>query len=116
MTRRTHVLPASGLTTKDIFSTVQNADTTRPVAFVNKNAPPALLFHGLRDEVVKMWNMEEMGKAYAKAGVGIEIEKLPRTGHIGIVLALARPARWQHDILERIVRFVRTKSKKSASG
>lgn len=105
--------PTTWPTTTEIFATAKTADEARPAAHVDGKAPPALLFHGQDDETVRLWNMETIAKAYQAAGREVEIHEIAGTGHTGIVLALARPARWQYDILETIVRFVRMRSVKS---
>lgn len=101
--------PTTWPTTKHIFTKVKsNADTARPVTFVSKNAPPALFMHGLDDKIVKLWNFEAMTEAYKKAGVPVRQRKLEGFGHIGIVLALARPFRWRHNVLDDVVDFIRS--------
>lgn len=101
--------PTTWATTRHIFATAQTADEARPAAHVDGDAPPALLFHGLEDETVRLWNMQTIAKAYRQAGRNAETHEVADTGHIGIMLALARPFRWRHDVLETIVRFVRTR-------
>jgi len=105
--------PTTWPTTREIFATAKTADEARPAAHVDGKAPPALLFHGLKDETVRLWNMQTLAKAYEAAGRKVEAREVPGTSHIGILLAMARPFRWRHDVLERVVRFVGVSSGES---
>lgn len=100
--------PTKWESTKAVFSTIAgDADAGRPVAFADRNSPPALLMHGLDDGVVGLFNMHEFAKALTAAGVQVRQLELPDIGHVGIVLALARPFRGRAPVLAEIVRFVR---------
>lgn len=98
--------PTTWPTTKHIFTRVKNADAARPVTFVSKDAPPALLMHGLDDDVVKLWNLEAMAAAYKKAGVPVREKRLQGFGHVGIVLSLAQPFRWRYSVVDEVVEFI----------
>lgn len=102
--------PTTWPTTKHIFTKVKKADTARPVTFVNKYAPPALLLHGLDDDTVKLWNLRAMKVAYESAGVAVSAHELEYTGHIGIVLSLARPFRWKQSVLDEVSGFIEANS------
>ena len=106
--------PTTWPTTKHMFTKVKtNADVARPVTFVSKNAPPALLMHGLDDTVVKLWNLDAMSEAYKKAGVPVRQKRLKGFGHVGIVLAMARPFRWRYSIVDEVVDFIRAQKDQS---
>ena len=64
--------PTTWPTTRDIFATAKTANKARPAAHVDGNAPPALLFHGLADETVRLWNMQTMATAYHEAAREVE--------------------------------------------
>jgi len=106
--------PTTWPTTKHMFTKVKtNADVARPVTFVSKNAPPALLMHGLDDTVVKLWNLDAMSEAYKKAGVPVRQKRLKGFGHVGIVLAMARPFRWRYSVVDEVVDFIRAQKDQS---
>ncbi|AVX02947.1 arylformamidase [Maritalea myrionectae] len=98
--------PTDWPSTQDIFADVDQADAARPVAFVNDNSPPSLMFHGDRDDVVKLWNQEELAKALDAHNVPHETHVLPDTGHYKILFSLSRPLREKMAVVERIKSFI----------
>ena len=76
--------PKEWPSTKEIFADVPDADLARPVHFVDENSPPSLLFHGDCDDLVKLWNQEELAKALEANQVPHETVVLPDTGHYKI--------------------------------
>lgn len=98
--------PTTWPTTKEIFTEALSADAVRPVAHVSANAPPMLLMHGLKDEVVKLYNLRDMDAAARSVGVSSKAVELEDTGHIGILLAIARPFRWKGPVLKEILGFL----------
>ena len=99
--------PVTWATTRKIFSTVKNHDDARPVTFVDSSAPRTLLFHGLEDNIVKLWNAEELSKALTKSEVQNKLEKLSGFGHVDILLTISRPFRSQAPMLETMVGFMK---------
>ena len=99
--------PTTWDTTQEIFSTAPSADDARPVAHVSPGAPPALLFHGTADDVVKPWNAETLAKALREAGSDGEFVQPTGIGHLGILTSIAWPLRWRADVLDRVTAFVR---------
>lgn len=98
--------PTTWPSTKNIFAGVAEADTARPVAFVDKDSPPALVMHGRDDDVVRMFNLRDLAKSYHASGVAIETRELDGIAHLGVLLAIARPFRWRAPVLDDMVRFV----------
>ena len=98
--------PTTYPTTKDIFATASKADDARPVAFVSQRSPPTLILHGLKDEVVGLWNAQSLTAALTEKGVRVKFVELPDIGHIGIVLSIARPFRWRAPVLKEILEFI----------
>jgi acetyl esterase/lipase len=98
--------PTQWPSTKDAFATAESTpEITRPVSYIGKDAPPALLLHGLSDQTVQLKNLRELTAALTAAGDHVETEAYPNIGHIGLVLALSRPFRWRAPVLQRIVDF-----------
>ncbi|MEC9369621.1 MAG: alpha/beta hydrolase [Pseudomonadota bacterium] len=99
--------PTTWETTKAVFATASSADETRPVAQVRPGAPRSLLMHGLGDDVVKLWNLRQLAEALEAAGTPVRKLELDGLGHIGILLAVARPLRWRAPVLEEMVEFMK---------
>lgn len=99
--------PTTWATTKSIFASAARAEAARPISFVRKDAPPALLMHGLDDTVVKLWNMQSLARDLRQAGVRVRSLEFDGVGHIGLVLALSRPFRWRAPVLEETLSFIR---------
>ena len=98
--------PTTWPSTKDIFATAPDADSARPVAHVSANAPPAFLLHGLKDTIVRLWNLETLAENYQKVGRPVTTKTYPGLGHIDIILTIARPLRWRAPVLDDITRFI----------
>ncbi len=98
--------PTTWPSTRDIFSTAASADSARPAAHVDRNAPPALLLHGLKDTTVRLWNLETLSRNYRKAGQPVTAKTYPNLAHIDTILGIARPLRWRAPIFEDIIGFI----------
>lgn len=99
--------PTTWPTTKAIFATVADADQARPVAFADNKAPPTLVMHGLDDEIVRLWNTRTLTEALTGAGVKVEKREFPDVGHVGVIVAMARPFRWRAPVLTETIAFIR---------
>ncbi len=100
--------PKTNASTAEIFATAVDANDARPVAYARGGQAPALLIHGLDDTTVGVWNTRAFAEALTSRGVGAETIELPGFGHIGLVLAIARPFRWRGPVLDKISAFVTT--------
>ncbi|MEL7048953.1 MAG: alpha/beta hydrolase [Pseudomonadota bacterium] len=98
--------PTTWPSTRDVFATASDVDEPRPVAHVDTGEKPALLFHGLDDEVVKVWNMRELAKALRAVDGSVRTVELPGVAHVGIVLALAKPFRGKGPVLQETLAFI----------
>jgi acetyl esterase/lipase len=103
--------PTTWPSTRDVFVGTTNPDQARPVAFVHGGAPPALLMHGLDDDVVRLWNMQTLTAALRQAGTEVQALELDGIGHLGIVTAIAAPLRWRAPVLEQMVDFINRHSR-----
>ena len=101
--------PTTFLTTAAIFAPAAGrADDARPVAFVRRGAPPTLLMHGLLDATVQPYNTRELAGALQAAGTDVRKIEYAGIGHIGLVLAISRPLRWQAPVLKEMMAFIRS--------
>ncbi|MGQ0674278.1 MAG: alpha/beta hydrolase [Hyphomicrobium sp.] len=98
--------PTTWPSTKDVFASVETADTARPVTFAGPHAPPALLMHGLADDTVKLYNTRDLSAALRSSAVEVKEIELSGIGHFGIVSAMAWGLRWRAPVLEEVVKFV----------
>jgi acetyl esterase/lipase len=80
---------------------------TQPVTFAGAGDPPALLLHGSADTVVLPRNSEALAARLRAGGVAVDSRAYPGLGHVGIVLALARPFRRRAPVLEDVSTFIR---------
>jgi acetyl esterase/lipase len=99
--------PTTWPTTRQIFATAAGQpDRARPVTFVRRGAPPALLLHGSADSTVKRFNTVDLAAALRGVGSRVDVVEYAGIGHVGLVLALSQPFRWRAAVLDDIVRFV----------
>ena len=98
--------PTTWPSTRAAFASVAaTPEIPRPVAYVAKGAPPALLLHGAADDLVELKNTRELAAALTAVGTPVETEEYPGIGHIGLVLTLSRPFRWRAPALDRMAEF-----------
>ncbi|MFO1427926.1 MAG: alpha/beta hydrolase [Steroidobacteraceae bacterium] len=93
-----------------IFAAPATLPDWQPVQHVTASAPPALLIHGLADELVDPRQSERLSAALAAAGVAVRYLKFAGRNHADTVAALSVPARRRAPVLEEVRRFVRERS------
>ncbi len=89
------------------FGQAPNPADTQPVTFAGAGDPPALLLYGTADTVVLPRNSEALAARLRAGGAAADTRAYPKLGHVGIVLALARPFRGRAPVLDDISTFVR---------
>ena len=87
------------------FSAWPDLAETQPVNRVTAQAPPFLLLTGNSDRTVNPRNSRSLARRLAAAGVAVELKEYPGIGHVGVLLALARPLRWRASVLDDIEAF-----------
>lgn len=89
-----------------IFTAVAGPEVYRAVRQVSAQAPPALLVHGLDDDVVFPAHTEALANALRAQGVAVEVRLVPKRGHADTVAALSRPLGYRiPDLLAQISEF-----------
>jgi acetyl esterase/lipase len=78
----------------------------RPIALVSRGAPPALLLHGLDDNLVHPHEAVDFDESLRAAGVPVECRLYEHAGHISIVAAMSLPLRIQADTLGDVRQFI----------
>jgi len=79
---------------------------TQPISWAGTGDPPALLAYGADDHTVRPRNSEELAARLRAGGVRVELRAYPKLGHVGLLLALARPFRRRAPLLDDVARFI----------
>lgn len=74
---------------KEIFGPPENYPNMRVPNFIDGGEPPMFLAHGDEDEVVGLFNTNDLTAAIRAKGGNVEVKTYPGTGHIGIVSPLS---------------------------
>ena len=74
----------------------------QPVTFADRNSPPVLLIHGKEDKTVYEKNSLVMSMALKKNGNRVIQKSIEGLGHLGILLAIAKPKLFGVDIIKEI--------------
>ena len=78
----------------------------RPIEYVDGDEAPLLLLHGDDDDTVFAFNTIDLSKAIRGAGGRVRYIFYPGVGHIGILLALAKPFRDIAPVLNDTAAFI----------
>ena len=98
--------PLEYRSTRAVFETLKDPDEARPIAKLSGNAPPFLLFHGDDDTTVLPLNSKRFAEALDRQQTVVTTEHVPDTGHIGLLLSLARPFEGTLPIADRMAGFI----------
>ncbi|WP_210359454.1 alpha/beta hydrolase [Sphingomonas beigongshangi] len=82
---------------------------TQPVTWAGTGDPPSLLLVGADDTVVRPRNSEALAARLRAGGVAVDVRSYPNIGHVGLLLALARPFRGRAPVLRDVAAFVRAR-------
>ncbi len=98
------------------FGQVSDPAETQPVTWAGVGDPPALLLYGRDDTVVRPRNSEALAARLRAGGVAVDQRAHRKLGHVGIVLALARPFRGRAPVLDDVSAFIRRSASQSDAG
>lgn len=76
-----------------------------PITFADGQAPPMLLIHGLRDNLVLPSNATSLAAHIRQAGGAVEHIEYANRGHGGVLIALAWPNQWLCPVLRDVTDF-----------
>ena len=107
--------PKAWASTSDIFAPAGISEILRPIALVNRQAPPTLLLHGARDDVVDPTVTKLFAGALQAAGTAVTAEILPGVGHRDLIVDFSWPFRRRAPVLARTVDFIQTLQRSTAS-
>ena len=95
--------PLKTKSTRPIFETIKDdIKHAQPVTFADRNSPPVLLIHGKADKTVYEKNSRLMSIALKKNGHRVIQKSIEGLGHLGILLAIAKPKLFGVDIIKEI--------------
>lgn len=89
-----------------IFADHPEPEDLRPINFADGSAPPMLLLHGGDDGTVYPANSRALADAIEAAGGEARYVEIADTGHIAIVLALAKPFRREGGVFDTAMAFI----------
>ena len=98
-------LPLDSKITKQVFGKVSDLQSTQPINFVRKDAPPFLILHGLDDETVYPKNARSLFKHLTEAGASAKLIEYPSVTHVGILLDITKPFRSKAPVLSDVLKF-----------
>jgi len=84
---------------------------TQPINFARRDAPPMLLLHGGRDQVVLPRNSRRLAERLQEEGASATVRIYPKAGHPDLVAALDGPFRGRLPVLADSVAFLREHSR-----
>jgi acetyl esterase/lipase len=89
------------------FAPPYTIDDWQPIKFVDAQAPPTLLLHGLADREVLPQEAIDLSDALSAAHVSVELDLFPHRGHADTVASFADVTRWRTPALAESVKFIR---------
>ncbi len=107
--------PTTHVRSRHIFETAQSVDQVRPIAHVSLGAPPSLLMHGAKDQIVQFKNAKVLSAALRDLGIRAEAIEFANMAHTDMVIAIARPFRWRAPVFSNAVRFIEECAKSRSS-
>ena len=96
-------VPAS----RSAFGGAPDPQATQPVHFARGDAPPLFLGWGADDTIVGRHNIVNLEAAIRARGGAVEAKIYPHVGHVGLMLALARPLRGRAPVFDDVLAFAR---------
>jgi acetyl esterase/lipase len=99
-------LPLREAYLQDMFGPPDRYAESQPINFVSRAAPPMLLIHGDKDEVVNPQNTRNLAAKLSAAGVAVTLRMYPTLDHADTVAALSLLGRGRAPILHDIEDFV----------
>lgn len=91
---------------RPIFENAPNPKDIRPINFARAGAPPMLLMHGVDDGLVAPENSQALAAKLLKFGVDADYVPLEETGHLGVLLGLAKPFDKSSPVIQLALRFI----------
>ena len=110
-----YVLAPNTRTLNRIFTAPWGESDWQPLRFVDAQAPPTFLAHGLDDSLVSVAQTEKLRDALEAKGVRVETELYPDTGHAATIAGFSKAARGSAPTLDQAVAFLDTLTSPSST-
>lgn len=91
---------------RPVFQGPRTEMPSQPVAHVDGDEPPMLLLHGGDDSTVNASNMYALARDVSRADGTATALEVANTGHIGLLLSLAKPFREPGGVLDTIAAWM----------
>ena len=98
-----------------IFTAPWGESDWQPLRFVDAQAPPTFLAHGLSDDLVSVAQTEKLRDALEARGVRVETELYPDTGHAATIAGFSKAARGSAPTLDQALAFLGTLTSTSST-
>lgn len=98
--------PLQYRSTRPVFIDWPDPEATRPITFVDGQKLPFLLLHGKDDTTVYPVNSEALASRLRATGGSARTVEYTDLGHVGIVLAMAKPFRGRAPVLDDTSGFI----------
>jgi acetyl esterase/lipase len=98
-------LPLDSDITHEVFGKISDLESTQPINYVRKDAPPFLILHGTADTTVYPKNAKSLLKHLTDVGASAKLIQYQDVSHVGILLDIAKPLRGNAPVLEDVVKF-----------
>jgi acetyl esterase/lipase len=102
----TYVLVPDTDTLRATFPAPYSEKDWQPIRFIDTQAPPTLLLHGLDDKEIRPEEAMELRDALVRSHVRVELHLYPHRGHPDTVASFAPLARWRTPAAEDTVTFI----------
>ena len=79
----------------------------QPIAYATADAPPILLLHGERDDVVGLHNALSLVRHMQRAGGRVRLRRFRWLGHLSIMASIAPIFSWMAPVSREILDFIR---------
>jgi acetyl esterase/lipase len=98
-------LPLDSDITREVFGKINDLESTQPINYARKDAPPFLILHGTADATVYPKNAKSLFKHLNDVGASAKLIEYQGVSHVGILLDIAQPLRGNAPVLEDVVKF-----------
>jgi len=89
------------------FGPAPDAEATQTFNHIRGNAPPILLIHGEKDDLVGLRNSRELAQLIETAGGSVKLVTYPDMTHNDPLIALASPWRKSRSVAQEIANFAK---------
>ncbi|MEO1489117.1 MAG: alpha/beta hydrolase, partial [Pseudomonadota bacterium] len=100
-------VPLDSESTIAAFGKAPDLSATQPANHLRADAPPVLLIHGEKDDLVGLHNSQGLSQKLRSAGVRAQLITYPAMTHNDPLISLAAPWRAGRDVKTQIAEFAR---------